>query len=129
MVKTELWLKKYLLIFAFLVAWAAIVPSCPKPAHAEDFTFKLEIPKYYEAIFWTVEQIPFQAQATFKNGVSVSYSAEKAPCDTKVLKEGWYIYNPKSAYQNVCYRVFIAEPLFVRSPWTPVTQKTYKGSK
>lgn len=85
-------------------------------------SISLLIPPASKGVHWDVGEIHNQLQVTFKSGVQASYRATRAPCSTIPIGEGRALYRTK----KVCYLVDTTRPLMVRSPWLPITRKTYK---
>jgi hypothetical protein len=82
----------------------------------------LIVPPASKGTIWTMGEIHNQIQVTFENGVQASYLAVRVPCTATVIQATHKIYKT----QQVCYSADIRTPVFVRSPWIPTIQRTYK---
>lgn len=88
-------------------------------------TLNLLIPPASKGTLWDIGEVQNQVQITFESGVQASYPAKMVPCGTQDAS-GWTIFETKEDMPT-CYLVNTEEPAFVRSPWTPITRKTFKG--
>jgi hypothetical protein len=69
-------------------------------------------PERYEK--WTINEIPTQVELTHKSGISVSYDAEQAPCNT-IPKSGQMLMKEDSSFDQRCYMILDKQdPQFVR---------------